>query len=78
MCDGATKKSPRNTKGAPLLPLRAESLADLGEVHGARAPPWLSKRNALVKKILQFTNEVKNLNNVNFESIETVKQKATV
>ena len=48
--DGATKKSPRNTKGAPLLPLRVESLADLGEVHGARAPPWLSKRNALVKK----------------------------
>ena len=42
--DCATKKSPRDTKRAPLLPLPVESIAVLGEVHGARASPLVAKK----------------------------------
>ena len=45
------KKSPKNRKRAPLLPLPVESLAVLGEVHGARASPLVAeKKNVFVKK----------------------------
>ena len=41
-------------------------------------PPRFQKKNVSVKRILKFTNEIKNLNNLNFESIEMIKQKDTV
>ena len=49
-----------------------------GGALGARAPPRFQKKNVSVKRILKFTNEIKNLNNLNFESIEMIKQKDTV
>ena len=41
-------------------------------------PLGSKKKNVSVKRILKFTNEIKNLNNLNFESIEMIKQKDTV
>ena len=53
--------------------------ADLEEVHWVHVrPPRFQKKNVSVKRILKFTNEIKNLNNLNFESIEMIKQKDTV
>ena len=50
-----------------------------GGALGACAPPLGSKKkNVSVERILKFTNEIKNLNNLNFESIEMIKQKDTV
>lgn len=47
-----------------------------GEV--AHAPPSVTKKKGIQLKILKFTNELKNLKNLNFESIGMIKQKATV
>lgn len=49
-----------------------------GGVEGACAPPSVTKKKRIQLKILKFTNELKNLKNLNFESIGMIKQKATV
>ena len=41
-------------------------------------PRFQKKKNVSVKRILKFTNEIKNINNLNFESTEMIKQKDTV
>lgn len=49
-----------------------------GGGEGARAPPSVAKKKRIQLTILKFTNELKNLKNLNFESIGMIKQKATV